>query len=54
MSLALGDISVKLLLPKMSEILLPMFCSRIFIVSQLTSKSFMHFELILVNGVSMV
>ena len=35
MSLALGDISVKILLRGMSEIFLPMFFSRTFMVSQL-------------------
>ena len=32
MTLALGDISVKILLHGMSEIFLPMFCSRTFMV----------------------
>ena len=40
MSLALGDVSVRMLLCGMSEIFLPMFSSRIFMVSQLTFKSF--------------
>ena len=40
MFLALGDMSVKMLLRGMSEIFLPMFSSRIFMVSQLTFKSF--------------
>ena len=35
MSLALGDISVKILLCEISEIFLPMFSSRTFMVSQL-------------------
>ena len=40
MSLALGDISVKILLHGISPIFLPMFSSRTFIVSQLMFKSF--------------
>ena len=40
MSLALGDISVKILLHKISEIFLPMFSSRAFMVSRLIFKSF--------------
>ena len=39
MSLALGDILVKILLHAMSEIFLPMFFSRTFMASQLIFKS---------------
>ena len=42
MSFALGDISVKILLCGISEIFLPMFSSRTFMVSQLIFKSFIH------------
>ena len=52
MSLALGDISVKLLLHGISEIFQPMFFSRIFKVSWLIFKYFTHLEFILVYGVS--
>ena len=52
MSLALGDISVKILLCGISEISLPMFSSRTFMVSQLIFKSFIHLEFIFVYGVS--
>ena len=52
MSLALGDISVKILLRGISEIFLPMFSFRTFMVSQLIFKSFIHLEFILVYGVS--
>ena len=52
MSLALGDVSVKPLLRGMSEIFLPMFSSRTFMVSQLIFKSFIHLEFIFVYGVS--
>ena len=52
MSLALEGISSKILLCGISEILLPMFSSRTFMVSQLIYKSFIHFEFILVCGVS--
>ena len=52
MSLALGDISVKMLLHGMSEIFLPMSSSRTFMVSQLIFKSFIHLEFIFVYGVS--
>ena len=52
-SLALGDISVKILLHGMSEIFLPMFSFRTFMVSQrLIFKFFMHLEFIFVYGVS--
>ena len=51
-SLAWGDTSHKKLLRAMSEILLPMFSSRIFVVSGLTFKSLIYFEFILVWGVT--
>ena len=38
-----GDLSAKILLPAMSEILLLMFSSRIFVVLWLTFNSFIHF-----------
>ena len=50
--LGVRDISAKIILHKIPEILLPMFPSRIFMVSQLIFKSFIHFEFILVYGVS--
>ena len=46
-SLTWGDISDKILLRAMSEILLPMCSSRIFMVLGLTFKSLIHFEFIL-------
>ena len=46
MSLALGDISVKILLRGISEIFLPMFSSRTFMVLRLVFKSFIHLEFI--------
>ena len=52
MSLALGDVAVKMLLRGMSEIFLPMFSSRTFMVSQLIFKSFIHLKFIFVYGVS--
>ena len=52
MSLALGDVSVKMLMHGMSEIFLPMFSSRNFMVLRLILKSFIHFEFIFVYGVS--
>ena len=53
MSLALGDISVKILLRGMSENFLLMFSSRTFMVSQLIFyTSFVYLEFILVYGVS--
>ena len=52
MSLALGDMSVRMLLRGMSEIFLPMFSSRTFMVLQLIFKSFIHLEFIFVYGVS--
>ena len=51
MSFALGDISVKMLLRGISEIFLPMFSSRTFIVSRLIFKSFIHLEFIFVYGI---
>ena len=52
MSLAIGDISVKILLHGISEIFLPMFSSRTLMVSQLILKSFIYLEFIFVYGVS--
>ena len=52
MSLAIGDISVRMLLRGMSEIFLPMFSSRTFMVLRLIFKSFIHLEFIFVYGVS--
>ena len=52
MCLALRDISVKILLHGVSEIFLPMFSSRTFMVSWLIFKSFTHLEFIFVYGVS--
>ena len=52
MSLALGDVSVRMLLHGLSEIFLPMFSSRIFMVLRLIFKSFIHLEFIFVYGVS--
>ena len=52
MSLALGDILVKILLCGISEIFLPMFSSMTFMVSQLIFKSFIHLEFIFMYGVS--
>ena len=51
MSLALGDMSVRMLLRGMSEIFLPMFSSRIFMVLRLIFRSFIHLEFIFVYGV---
>ena len=50
MSLALGDMPVRMLLREMSEIFLPMFSSRTFMVSRLIFKSFIHLEFIFVYG----
>ena len=50
-SLAPGDISMKILLHGICEIFLPMFSSRIFIVLQLIFRSFIHLEFIFVYGV---
>ena len=52
MSLALGDILVKILLHGMSEIFLLMVFSRTIIVSQLIFKSFIHLEFIFVYVIS--
>ena len=49
---ALGDISVKILLHGMSQILLPMFSSKTFMVSQLIFNSLVHLEFIFVYDVS--
>ena len=51
MSLALGDVSVRMLLHGTSEIFLPMFSSRTFMVLWLIFKSFIHLEFIFVYGV---
>ena len=51
MSLALGDISVKILLHGISEIFLPMLSCRNFMLSQLIFV-FIHLEFIFVYGVS--
>ena len=51
MSLALGDVSVRMLLRAMSEIYLPMFFSTIFMVLRLIFRYFIHFEFIFVYGV---
>ena len=52
MSFALGDVSVRMLLCGMSEIFLPVFSSRTFMVLRLIFKSFIHLEFIFVYGVS--
>ena len=52
MSLALGDMSMRMLLHGMSEIFLPMFSFRIFMVLQLIFKSFIDLEYIFVYAVS--
>ena len=52
MSRAVGDVSVRMLLRGMSEIFLPMFSSRTFMVLRLIFKSFIHLEFIFVYGVS--
>ena len=54
MSPALGDMSVRMLLRGMSEIFLPMFSSRTFMVLQLIFQSFIHLEFIFVYGVSWI
>ena len=51
-SRAVGDVSVRMLLRGMSEIFLPMFSSRTFMMLQLIFKSFTHLEFIFVYGVS--
>ena len=50
-SLAWGDIADKILLQAMSEILLSIFSSRIFMVSGQPFKSLIHLEIILMCGV---
>ena len=52
LSLALGDISVKILLCGIPEIFLPMFSSRTFMVSQLIFKFLIYLEFIFVYSVS--
>ena len=52
MSLAVGDISVKILLYGISEILLPMCYSRTSMVWWLIFKSFIHIEFVFLYGVS--
>ena len=52
MSLALGDVSMRMLLCGMSEIFLPMFSFRTFMVLQLIFKSFIHLEFI--SGLSVL
>ena len=52
MSLGLGDMSVKMLLHGISEVYLPMFSSRTFMVLRLIFKCFTHLEFIFVYGVS--
>ena len=51
MSLALGDMSVRMLLRGMYEIFLPMFSSRTFMVAQLIFTPFIHLDFIFVYGV---
>ena len=50
MSLALGDVSVRMLLRGMSEIFLPMFSSRTSMVLRLIFKSFTHLEFVFGYG----
>ena len=52
MSLALGDVSVRMLLCGMAKIFLPMFASRTFMLLQFIFKSFIDLEFIFVYGVS--
>ena len=52
MSLALGDMSVRMLLHGMSEIFLPMFSSRTFMILQLIFKTLIPLEFIFVYGLS--
>ena len=49
---ALGDILMKILRHRISEIFLPMFSSVTFMVSRLILRSFIHLEFIFVYGVS--
>ena len=51
-SLALGEVSVKMLLNVIFEIFLPMFSSRTFMVLRLIFKSFIYLEFIFVYNVS--
>ena len=51
-SLALGDVSVRMLLHGKSEIFLPMFSCRTFMMLLLIFKSFTHLEFIFMYGVS--
>ena len=50
--LALGDIAVKILLHGISEIFLPMFSSRTFMVSQLILQCFIHLKFVFVYDVN--
>ena len=52
MSLALGDVSVRMLLRGVSEIFLPMFSSRTFMVLRLLFKSFVHLVFIFICGIN--
>ena len=52
MSLALRDVPVRMLLCGRSEIFLPMFSSRTFMVLRLIFQSFIYLEFIFVYGVS--
>ena len=52
MSLVLEDILVKILVREISEIFLPKFSSRTFMVSQLIFKSLTHLEFTFMHGVS--
>ena len=52
MPLALGDTSVKILLRVISEIFLPMFSSRTFMVLQLIFKFFIHLEFVFVYDIT--
>ena len=54
LSLSLGDKLVKILLRGISEIFLPMFSSRTFMVSRLIFGSLTHLEFILAYDVSLV
>ena len=53
MSLALGNISMKMLLRGISEIFLPMISSRTFMVSCLIFKSFIRLEFSFLYGVGL-
>ena len=52
MALALGVVSVRMLLHGMSETFLPMFFCRTFMVLQIIFKYFIHLEFIFVYSVS--